>query len=62
MQGFIVHNFADMHPAGIQQLAEWLDQDKLKYTETIIEGFENIPSAFLGLFEGDNKGKMVVKL
>jgi len=62
MQGFIVHNFADMHPAGIQQLAEWLDQDKLKYTETIRAGFENIPQAFLDLFEGKNKGKMVVKI
>ncbi len=62
MQGFIVADFADKHPEGIKQLAEWLNQDKLKYTETIVEGFENIPQAFLDLFEGKNKGKMVVKL
>jgi len=62
MQGFVVFDFADKHPEGIKQLAEWLHQGKLKYTETIKEGFENIPQAFLDLFEGKNKGKMVVKL
>lgn len=62
MQGFIVGDFADKHPEGIKQLAEWLQEGKLKYTETIQEGFENIPKAFLDLFEGKNKGKMVVKL
>jgi len=62
MQGFIVSDFADKHPEGIKQLTEWLSQGKIKYTETIREGFENIPQAFLDLFEGKNKGKMVVKL
>lgn len=62
MQGFIVSDFADKFPAGIRQLAEWLQQDKLANTETVREGFDNIPQAFLDLFEGKNKGKMVVKL
>jgi NADPH:quinone reductase len=62
MQGFVIFDFADKHPAGVQQLAEWLKDDKLTYTETIREGFDNIPQAFLDLFEGKNKGKMVVKL
>ncbi|QIA07117.1 NADP-dependent oxidoreductase [Draconibacterium halophilum] len=62
MQGFVVFDYVDKHPEGIRQLAEWLSQDKLKYAETIREGFENIPQAFLDLFEGKNKGKMVVKL
>lgn len=62
MQGFIVFDYVDKHPQGIKQLAEWLDQGKLRYVETIKEGFENIPQAFLDLFEGKNKGKMVVKL
>jgi NADPH-dependent curcumin reductase CurA len=62
MQGFVVSDYADKHPQGIKQLIEWLNQDKLKNSETIIEGFENIPQAFLGLFDGKNKGKMVVKL
>ena len=62
MQGFIISDLADQHLQGIKQLAEWLQQGKLHYTETIREGFENIPLAFLDLFEGKNKGKMVVKL
>ncbi len=41
---------------------DFITQGKLKYTETIKEGFENIPQAFLDLFEGKNTGKMVVKL
>lgn len=62
MQGFVIFDFADKHPQGIKQLAEWLGQGKLHYTETIKEGFENIPQAFLDLFDGKNKGKMVVKI
>ena len=62
MQGFIISNFEDKFPEGIQQLATWLQEGKLTYTETIREGFDNIPKAFLELFEGKNKGKMVVKL
>ena len=62
MQGFIVADFADKHPEGVQQLATWLQEGKLKYKETIVEGFDNIPQAFLDLFEGKNKGKMVVKI
>jgi hypothetical protein len=62
MQGFIISDFADKHPEGIRQLAQWLQQGKLHHTETIREGFENIPQAFLDLFEGKNRGKMVVKI
>lgn len=62
MQGFIIFDYVERHPEGIKQLAEWLQQDKLKYTETIREGFDNILQAFMDLFEGKNKGKMVVKI
>lgn len=62
MQGFVIFDYVDKHPAGVKQLAEWLNDGKLTYTETIREGFENIPQAFLDLFEGKNKGKMVVKV
>lgn len=62
MKGFVISDFADKHPEGLRQLTEWFNQGKLKYTETIKEGFENIPQAFLDLFDGKNKGKMIVKL
>ncbi len=62
MQGFIVSNYADIFLTAIKQLSEWLAAGKLVYKETVMEGFENIPLAFLGIFEGKNIGKMVVKI
>lgn len=62
MQGFIISNYAEKFPEGIAQLSTWLSEDKLTYSETIVEGFEAIPKAFLDLFEGKNKGKMIVQL
>lgn len=62
MQGFIVSNYADKFKDAAQQLAQWLQEDQLHYEETIVEGFENIPQAFIDLFDGKNKGKMVVKV
>lgn len=62
MQGFIVSNYEEKFPEAMQQLAEWLAAGKLTYTETVVEGFENIPKAFMDLFEGKNTGKMVVKI
>ncbi|WP_417860905.1 NADP-dependent oxidoreductase [Winogradskyella sediminis] len=62
MQGFIVSNYAAKFPEAISQLATWLAEDKLTYSETIVKGFDNIPNAFIDLFEGKNKGKMIVEI
>ena len=62
MQGFIVGNYATGFPEAIQQLATWLKEGKLTYSETIVEGFDHIPQAFIDLFEGKNSGKMIVKI
>jgi NADPH-dependent curcumin reductase CurA len=43
-------------------LGQWLVNGKLKYAETVVEGFENTPKAFIGLFSGDNLGKQIVKV
>jgi len=61
MQGFIVSNFQAQFPEGIQMLGKWVKEGKLKFTETIEHGFENLPKALLGLFNGENTGKMVVE-
>ncbi len=61
MQGFIIGNYQLRFPEGLQQLTQWLKEGKLKFTETIIHGFDQLPAALLGLFEGENTGKMVVK-
>ncbi|WP_405326462.1 NADP-dependent oxidoreductase [Leeuwenhoekiella sp. LLG6367-2.1] len=62
MSGFTLGDFQSHFQEGIQKLAGWLSEGKLEYEETIVEGFDNIPQAFLDLFEGKNKGKMVVKI
>ncbi|MAP81577.1 MAG: NADP-dependent oxidoreductase [Aequorivita sp.] len=62
MQGFIVRDFVkDFGPAQ-KQLATWMAANKLNYLETVVEGFENIPQAFIDLFDGKNKGKMIVEV
>ncbi|WP_194767487.1 NADP-dependent oxidoreductase [Tamlana sp. I1] len=62
MQGFIVSNYAEKFPAAITHLSRWLAEEKLTYAETIVDGFDQIPNAFIDLFEGKNKGKMIVKI
>jgi NADPH-dependent curcumin reductase CurA len=61
MQGFIVGDFKDRFPEGIKHLAQWVKEGKLKGIETIEHGFQNLPKALLGLFKGDNTGKMIVE-
>jgi NADPH:quinone reductase len=60
-EGFIVSQFADRFPEGIAQMAQWLKEGKLKYREHVVEGFENAPRALIGVLQGDNTGKMLVK-
>lgn len=62
MKGFIIIDYAPRFAEGIQQLSQWLAEGKLKYAENIVEGFENAPRAFLGLFTGENLGKQLVKV
>lgn len=61
MQGFIISNYQSQFGEGSKQLAMWVKDGKLKYQETIVKGFEKLPEALLGLFEGDNIGKMIVE-
>jgi hypothetical protein len=46
----------------LKDLSEWVAAGKIKSRETVKEGIENAPAAFLGLFKGENLGKMLVKL
>lgn len=61
MQGFMVGNYQDRFGEGFQRLSKWLKEGNLKYQETIIKGFDQLPNAFIGLFNGDNIGKMIVE-
>lgn len=62
MKGFIITQYMARFAEGITQLAQWFMSGKLKHAETIVEGFENTPNAFIGLFSGENLGKQIVKL
>jgi NADPH-dependent curcumin reductase CurA len=62
MKGFIIADYTPRFVEGVVNLAQWLGAGKLKYAETIVEGFENTPNAFIGLFSGDNLGKQIVKV
>jgi hypothetical protein len=61
-EGFLVYQFADRFDEGLRQMAQWLQEGKLKYRESIIEGIENAPRAFLGMLRGENIGKQLVKV
>ncbi|RRJ82259.1 NADP-dependent oxidoreductase [Aestuariirhabdus litorea] len=62
MQGFIVFDHWDGYPAFVEQMVQWIQQGKVSWRETVFNGIEQAPEAFIGLFEGKNTGKMLVKL
>ena len=61
-EGFLVFQFADKFQQAAVEMAGWIKQGKLKYREDIVEGFENLPRAFIGMLSGDNTGKRLVKV
>ena len=62
MRGFIISDFSAKFPIAFTHLLAWLKNGQLTYSETIVSGFDQIPQAFLDLFEGKNEGKMLVKI
>jgi hypothetical protein len=62
VQGFIVFDHNERFPEFLAELGGWLREGKLTYRETIVDGFDNLPSAFTGLFRGENVGKMLVRV
>lgn len=62
MQGFIVSNYPELMRDWVQLGARWLGEGKLKYRESIAEGVENVPAAFIGMLKGENFGKQIVRL
>ena len=62
MQGFIVSNHFDLLPDFIRDMSQWIKEGKIKWEETVEDGIERAPNAFLNLFTGGNFGKMLVKV
>ncbi|KAF4520438.1 hypothetical protein B566_EDAN004010 [Ephemera danica] len=61
MEGFVVSKWGDRWMEGIQQNMKWIKEGKLKFRETMTEGFTNMPKAFISMLRGENTGKSVIK-
>ena len=62
LEGFIVSNHFDKQAEFVKDISGWIASGQVKWRETVEEGVENAPTAFLKLFKGENLGKMLVKL
>ena len=61
-RGFIVWDFDSQEEEALTQLSNWIKEGKIRYREDIVDGLENAPEAFMGLLEGKNFGKLVVRV
>jgi NADPH-dependent curcumin reductase CurA len=62
LKGFIGSDHNDLLPQFYADMGQWIEEDRMKWKETVLEGIENAPKAFIGLFSGENFGKMLVKI
>jgi NADPH-dependent curcumin reductase CurA len=62
VEGFLVSDFEDHHGPALKRLGGFIQSGDVEYRQHVVEGFENAPDAFLGLFEGENVGKQLVKI
>jgi len=62
VQGFIVSEHMEIWPQALRELGAYVSQGKIKYRETIVQGIEAAPRAFIGMLRGENFGKQLVKV
>ncbi|XP_048738820.1 prostaglandin reductase 1-like [Ostrea edulis] len=62
VEGFIVYRWHQRWQEGEKEMLQWIKEGKIKYKEHVTEGFEKMPEAFMGLFEGSNFGKAIIKV
>ena len=62
VEGFVVMDLYDGREAALAQLKAWVESGELTVQEDIIDGFENLPAALIGLLAGENRGKRMVKV
>ncbi|MFE9690001.1 NADP-dependent oxidoreductase [Micromonospora sp. NPDC005806] len=62
LRGFLVGDHGHLREQFVQEMAGWLRDGKLSYDETVVDGIENAPDAFLGMLRGENLGKMLVRV
>ena len=62
LQGFIILDYAARFPQGVQQLAQWFRDGRLKHRETLVQGLQEAPVAINRLFDGSTTGKLLVEV
>ena len=62
IRGFTVADFADRREDFVRDMSAWLAEGRIRYRETILEGIESTPDALIGLFQGLNTGKMLIRV
>ena len=62
VEGFLVRDYESRWDEALDRLSVWIDRDDIEYEESVVEGLENAPEAFFGLFEGANIGKQLVRV
>jgi NADPH-dependent curcumin reductase CurA len=62
VEGFLVYDFELQHEIARTRIADWIKDGSLKYKEDVVDGFEKAPEAFIGLLNGKNFGKLLVKV
>lgn len=62
MEGMLVSDFLDQRNAFLNDMSGWIKSGALVWEETVTDGLENAPEAFIGLFKGDNMGKSLVRI
>ena len=62
LKGFIVSNYNHLRDDFMRDMTDWVNTGRVKYRETVFNGIEEMPNAFIGLFTGANTGKMIVNL
>ena len=62
LAGFLVGDHNNLRPDFLREAGGWLENGELQHWETIVEGIENGPAAFIGMMEGENTGKMLVEV
>ncbi|MEY9845092.1 NADP-dependent oxidoreductase [Streptacidiphilus sp. MAP5-3] len=62
LTGMLVGDHADLQPEFVAEVGGWLREGRLRFDETVVEGFDHAVDAFLGLLRGENTGKMLVRI
>ena len=60
MEGFVASDFGHLNAQFLDDMTGWLKGGRIKYQETVLDGFERAPEGLIGLFEGRNAGKMLI--